>query len=87
MNNSYEPCFYRINFDVIPSCVELPCLFLYLCEKAFFYFAEKIPQHGNIFCVRVYYGILASHRVETHILKIPHIFIGTSYSLGHGTSQ
>ena len=24
MNNYYAPCFYRINFVVIPSCIELP---------------------------------------------------------------
>ena len=25
MSNYYEPCFYRIDFDVIPSYIELPC--------------------------------------------------------------
>ena len=25
MSNTYEPCFYRINIDVIPSYIELPC--------------------------------------------------------------
>ena len=25
MSNYYAPCFYRINFVVIPSYIELPC--------------------------------------------------------------
>ena len=24
MSNYYEPCFYRVDFDVIPSYIELP---------------------------------------------------------------
>ena len=26
MSNYYAPCFYRIDFVVIPSYIELPCL-------------------------------------------------------------
>ena len=26
MSSYYAPCFYRIDFVVIPSCIELPCL-------------------------------------------------------------
>ena len=32
MSNYYEPCFYRIDFDAIPSYIELPCIYPVLSD-------------------------------------------------------
>ena len=44
MSNYYEPCFNRIDFVVIPSCIELPYPFRGFVEKMGFFLMNLISS-------------------------------------------
>ena len=84
MMNYYEPCFYRIDFDVIPSYIELPCLSKCHPNMKFSLEEEKnrklsfldveVSREGNKFATTVY-GKPTFSGVYTHFDS----FLPTTY--------